>query len=94
MVNETESKIESIDIANDDLIDVLASLVEYEQSNGASDVSTRLAVVGDGPHKMAMPTETNNVVEETVVYAHQLVEDGTVAETVTINGDEVDVDVL
>jgi hypothetical protein len=86
MVTETESKIESIDVANDDLIAVLASLV------GGDD--ERLAVVGDGPRKMVMRTATTNVVEDTVLYASELVEDGEVTDEVEINGQAVEVQVL
>lgn len=86
MVTETESEIESIDVANDDLIDVLASLVDGDDE--------RMAIVGDGPHKMAMPTTSNNVVEETVIYASELIESGEVADTVVVDGTEVTVQVL
>jgi hypothetical protein len=86
MVTETESKIESIDVANDDLIAVLASLV------GGDD--ERLAVVGDGPHKMAMRTATTNVVEDTVIYTSDLIKGGEVADEVDIDGQTVEVQVL
>lgn len=94
MEAQTESEIESIDVANDDLIDVLAQVVQYEKTRGASGANPRLAVVGDGPHKMAMPTRTNNVVEDTVIYGNELVSDGAVADTVTIDGSDVAVNVL
>jgi len=86
MVTETESEIESIDVANDDLIAVLASLV------GGDD--ERLAVVGDGSRKMAMRTATTNVVEDTVIYASDLIEGGEVKGEIEIDGQSVEVQVL
>lgn len=86
MVTETESEIESIDVANDDLIAVLASLVGGDDS--------RIAVVGDGPRKMAMPTATNNVVEDTVIYTSDLIDGGEVADEIEIDGQTVEVQVL
>lgn len=94
MESKTDSEIESIGVMNDDLIDVLAKLVEYERTRGAHGSNERLALVGDGPNKHAMRTAESNVVEDTVLYASELVEDGEVVNTVEIDGDEVSVTVL
>jgi len=110
MVTETESKIESIDIANDDLIEVLAMVAEYHRTRGAA-TNPRLAVVGDGPRKMLMPTATSNfaeqsvgdstdersesdVVEDTIVRGSQLVSDGEINDEIEVDGQEVEVNVL
>lgn len=93
MVSETESKIESIDIANDDLIEVLAGVAEYHRTRGAA-TNPRLAVVGDGPRKMLMPTATSNVVEDTIVRGSQLVTGGEINDEIEIDGQEVEVNVL
>lgn len=94
METETESTIERVDVANGDLIDVLAQLRQYDNTNGARGTNPRIAVVGDGANRMLMPTATSNVVEDEIVYGSQLVEDGEVTDTIEIDGHEVDLNVV
>lgn len=94
MESETVSETECIDVANDDLIDVLASLVEYERTNGASGTDERLILAGDGVHKMAMPASTTNVVENGVIYASDLVEDGQIADEIEVERGTATINVL
>lgn len=93
MATQTESEIERIDIANDDLIEVLAQTAEYHRTQGARS-DARLAITGDGPHRMLMPTATSNVVEDGIVYGHELIEDGELKDEIEIGGESVEVQVL
>lgn len=93
MTQQTESTIETVDIANDDLIDVLAQLSQFHETNGYEG-QTRLAVVGDGDHRMLTPAWNTNVVEDEIIYSTELVEDGEVVDTIEIGDSEVDVQVL
>lgn len=85
MVTETVSEIESIDIANEDLIATLARL--------ASGESETMVLAGDGPRRMAVPASGSNVVIDRTFDAEALVEDGQVVESVTIDGEEVELNV-
>jgi hypothetical protein len=93
MVTETESEsgIESIDVANDELIDVLTALVEYERTDGEFGSDTRMALLGEGPRRMAVPADQNNIVEGTVFRASELVSNGSLVDSIEIEGDTVDV---
>lgn len=92
MATETETTIESIDIANDDLIDVLAQTAEYHRTRGAHS-DARLAITGDGERKMLMPTETDEI-DGGYVFGHQLVSDGVVKDEIEINGQTAELNVL
>lgn len=93
MEAQTQSEIETVDISNDDLIDVLAQTAEYHRTRGATPDS-RLAVVGDGGHRMLVPTATNNAVEEEIVYGHELVADGELNDSIEIDEQEAELQVL
>lgn len=93
MSSQTESTIDAVDIANDDLIDVLAQLSQFHETNGYEG-QTRLAVIGDGSHRMLTPAWNTNVVETDTIYSTELVEDGEVVDQVEINDQLVDVQVL
>lgn len=97
MEAQTESndveQIETVDISNDDLIEVLAQTAEYHRTRGATS-DARLAVVGDGTHRMLVPTATNNVVEDEIVYAHELVADGELKDSIIIGQHNPELQVL
>lgn len=93
MEAQTETTTERVDIANDDLIDVITSLIEYEKTNGSNGARPRLDIVGDGPNKMAVPAKTATESTATIC-GTQLVEDGDVADTVEIDGNDASVQVL
>jgi hypothetical protein len=87
---DEQFEIDGIDVANEDAIDILTSLVQYEKTNGASG-STIVELVGEGPRKMAVPgtvsaTQSDEMV---VISARRLVEDGDFATEIEVDGKTV-----
>lgn len=94
MESQTQSTIQRIDVANDDLIEVLANLVEYERTDGESGSDDTLLVVGDGMYRMAVPDFATEASPDIGIRASALVEDGEVVDSIEIDGDEVEVEVF
>jgi len=101
-----DGRIESLDIANDDLIEVLAELAEHHRTNGASTSrsigqSLRLAVVGEGQHKMLLPENESDEAgspaydsQQETIYAGRLLDGDSVADTIEVNGQDATLNVL
>lgn len=93
MVTETTSEIDRIEIMNDTLIQVLADLVEFERTNGASGTEPRIELVGDDEARLAQPTD-RSASETDVIHAGRLVDDGQLVNGFEMDGDTVYVRVL
>lgn len=100
--NSDETTIESVDIMNDDLIDVLTSTVTYERTNGARGRNRLMAVVGDGPHKMLVPCDEDGTLPDEysemsvydLVHATSLVGKSELMDTISVCGQDADLQVL
>lgn len=94
MIAETDTtdEMEQIDVATQDLLDVLAEVVMYERTNGATRLP-RMAVIGDDTRRMAVP-ESSDTTSNVLFDATRLVEDGDVVESLAINGQIVELNIV
>jgi len=102
-----EQTIESVEIVNAELVDVLATVVTYERTNGARQHNPLLAVVGDGPHKMLVEVE-DDVVDGNIelpdifdeasvcdtIHGTSLVGKGELMDTISVCGQDAELQVL
>lgn len=102
-----ESEIKSVGIDNGDLIDVLTTTLTYERTDGARQENPLLAVIGPGKRKMLVKADEDVVADEIVlpeqyaqatiydtVHGTSLVGKGELMDTISVCGQDADLQVL